>query len=219
MGSIETRDRILDAAETLFAEHGFAATSLRKITAAAEVNLAAVNYHFGSKEALVEAVFARLLSAVNQDRIARLDDVLAEAKGGEPPLEAIVRALVVPTARMTRDPRFGSLRRILMRVHAEPGQQEVLAIFVSQFRGMMERFLPALQRAVPGVPPEEISWRMRFAISAMIHAMGAPEKFHTLWPDSCGPYDPDEMIDRLVDFMVAGIRHTKTRVGKGRAAR
>ena len=94
----DTKIRILDAAESLFAEHGFAATSLRAITRHANVNLAAVHYHFGSKEGLVEAVFSRRLGPLNQERLELLDAV--EARGGE--LEDVLRALIGPALRLSR---------------------------------------------------------------------------------------------------------------------
>src|SRR5512143_3976610 len=96
----ETKDRILDAAERLFAEHGFDATSLRMITAAAGVNLAAVNYHFRSKDSLIEAVFGRRIGPVNKERLEML--TAAEKAAGSDPLslEAVVRAFVEPVVRI-----------------------------------------------------------------------------------------------------------------------
>src|SRR5947208_16884641 len=71
-GAAATKERILDSAESLFMEHGFEATSLRSITAAAAVNLAAVNYHFGSKEELFQAVLTRRLDPMNHARLSFL---------------------------------------------------------------------------------------------------------------------------------------------------
>src|SRR5919109_2080649 len=93
----ETRTRILDAAEELFMLHGFEGTSMRQLTTKAEVNLAAVNYHFGSKDALIEAVFRRRLDPMNAARIAALDDL--EKEGRAPAPEAIIRAFVGPSLR------------------------------------------------------------------------------------------------------------------------
>src|SRR3954462_7592346 len=97
----ETRTRILDAAEELFMQHGFEATSMRVLTAKAEVNLAAVNYHFGSKHALIEAVFRRRLDPMNAARIAALDELEASSRSAD--AEAIIRASVGPSLRMTED--------------------------------------------------------------------------------------------------------------------
>src|SRR6059036_3181340 len=99
----ETRARILDAAERLFAEHGYDGASLRDITAQAGVNLAAVNYHFRTKESLIQAVFARRLAPVNQRRLALLDACEASAAGGRLQLEEVVRALISPVLRLGQE--------------------------------------------------------------------------------------------------------------------
>src|SRR6185503_14026354 len=93
----ETRTRILDAAEALFMQHGFEATSMRHLTSTAEVNLAAVNYHFGSKDALIEAVFRRRLDPMNAARIAALDEL--EKQNHPQTAEAIIRAFIAPSLR------------------------------------------------------------------------------------------------------------------------
>src|SRR3954447_22854602 len=105
--SAVTRDRILDAAEELFMEHGFEATSLRQITTAAEVNLAAVNYHFGSKEELFQSVLTRRLDPMNQERLALL--TAYEQRVAPHPLscEKIMSAMFIPALRLARDPDRG----------------------------------------------------------------------------------------------------------------
>src|SRR5215216_2639424 len=101
----ETRTRILDAAEELFMLHGFGGTSMRLLTSKAGVNLAAVNYHFGSKDALIEAVFRRRLDPMNAARIAALDAL--EAGGREHEVEAIIRAFISPGLAMMEDTKSG----------------------------------------------------------------------------------------------------------------
>src|SRR5512140_1906730 len=95
----ETRTRILDAAEELFMQHGFEGTSMRLLTGKAGVNLAAVNYHFGSKHALIEAVFRRRLDPMNAARIAELDKLEADCAGRPSTPEAIIRAFLAPSLR------------------------------------------------------------------------------------------------------------------------
>src|SRR5262245_65628728 len=97
----ETRTRILDAAEELFMQHGFEGTSMRHLTARAGVNLAAVNYHFGSKHALIEAVFRRRLDPMNAARVAALDKLEAEGRASDP--ERIIRAFVGESLRLSED--------------------------------------------------------------------------------------------------------------------
>src|SRR3954469_11654168 len=115
----ETRTRILDAAEELFMQHGFEGTSMRLLTTKAGVNLAAVNYHFGSKHALVEAVFRRRLDPMNQARILELEKL----EGAAAP-EQIIRAFVSPTLRLVEDARGGGRNfiRLLGRTYTEPAK-------------------------------------------------------------------------------------------------
>src|SRR6185437_320586 len=101
----ETRTRILDAAEELFMQHGFEGTSMRLLTAKAGVNLAAVNYHFGSKHALVEAVFRRRLDPMNAARISALEEL--ERQGHPLTPDAIIRAFVAPSLRLIEDAKGG----------------------------------------------------------------------------------------------------------------
>src|SRR5947199_6693744 len=101
----ETRTRILDAAEELFMQHGFEGTSMRLLTAKAGVNLAAVNYHFGSKDALIEAVFHRRLDPMNVARVAELENL--EASDAAPSAETIIRAFITPGLRLMADGKDG----------------------------------------------------------------------------------------------------------------
>src|SRR3954469_5743217 len=126
----ETRTRILNAAEELFMLHGFEGTSMRLLTAKAGVNLAAVNYHFGSKDALIEAVFRRRLDPMNAARIAELDRLENEAGGRALAAEAIIRAFVGPSLRLMEDGRSGGRNfiRLLGRTYTEPSKPVRLLI-------------------------------------------------------------------------------------------
>src|SRR5260221_14076191 len=109
----ETRTRILDAAEELFMQHGFEATSMRLLTSKAGGNLAAVNYHFGSKDALIEAVFRRRVDPMNTTRVAELERLEADAAGRPLSPDAIIRAFIGPSLRLIEDAKSG--RRHLIR--------------------------------------------------------------------------------------------------------
>ena len=111
-----TAERILDAAEELFADLGFDATSTRAITTRAGVNLAAVNYHYGSKDALIEAVFARRLVPLNRERLELLDRVEARAGAGGPAVESIVEAFVRPPMRKIREVPLKASSRVISTV-------------------------------------------------------------------------------------------------------
>src|SRR3954469_5785715 len=117
----ETRTRILDVAEELFMLHGFEGTSMRVLTAKAGVNLAAVNYHFGSKDALIEALFRRRLDPMNSARIAELERLESESAGRPPAAEALIRAFVGRSLRLMEDKSGGrNFIRLLGRTYTEP---------------------------------------------------------------------------------------------------
>jgi AcrR family transcriptional regulator len=123
---MSTKDRIIEAAEQLFAESGIAATSLRHITSRAGVNLAAVNYHFGSKDALVEAVYRRHLEPLNSARLNNLEQLEAAAKGRPLGVETIVRAFVEPLVEQARTGDSGAVltRLLAQSLHEAAGYVE-----------------------------------------------------------------------------------------------
>ena len=203
MGEISTRDRILDAAEGLFAEQGFA-TSLRAITTKAEVNLAAVNYHFGSKEALVAAVFARRVAPLNAERLELLARA-EQAAGGNPTVEAIVEAFVGPPLRMSHDPQGAIFMRLFGQTLGGPDDR-MLELFAEQFKTVAHRFHEALCRALPDRDPAELFWRMLFMIGSLAHTMSLSDKLPYLSGGSCSPLGVEALIRRLVPFAAAGIR-------------
>ena len=170
--AIGTKQKILDAAEGLFAEHGVAGTSLRAVIAEAGVNLAAVHYHFGSKDALVAAVVHRRVEPVNQERISMLDSYESGAgRKGRLSVEMIVRAFVTPILQVCQDPEHGEMFAKLMgRMMAEP-DYFFGKVAPRQFCHVRDRFVAAFGKALPKVPQTEIFWRMMFAIGAMTHAL------------------------------------------------
>src|SRR6266545_2014185 len=150
----ETRERILDTAERLFADRGYAATSLRSIIAAAGVNLAAVHYHFRSKEALLDAVVKRRIEPVNRERLAMLERV------GEGGLDAVLVALIDPAMRLARDPACRDFMKLMGRIHAEAN----LTLIRKHFGDVIDRFLRALGDILPELPPHEVNCRAFFCI-------------------------------------------------------
>jgi AcrR family transcriptional regulator len=198
----ETRTRILDAAEELFMQHGFEGTSMRLLTAKAGVNLAAVNYHFGSKHALVEAVFRRRLDPMNQARIVELEKL----EGAAAP-EQIIRAFVSPTLRLVEDARGGGRNfiRLLGRTYTEPAKA-VRQLIGQMYAPVMDRFKAALARALPQMPPEELVWRMHFMFGTLAYTLAATDTVQLI--AGCKPedrYDARLLEERLTAFLNAGL--------------
>ena len=199
----DTKDRILDVAERLFADFGLPSTSLRDITSEAGVNLASVNYHFGSKEALLVAVLERRFRPVNQRRVERLEELerLAGPRGAE--VEAILRAFIAPPFEIQADRGEGGVKfvRLLGRIHSETND-DFRADFVNMFNKVFRRFTTALQKALPEIDPAELDWRMWFLIGSMAHTMMWRESFCS---DPRHTRDPEEMVESLVQFGAAGM--------------
>src|SRR5687767_6485426 len=200
----ETRTRILDAAEELFMQHGFEGTSMRLLTAKAGVNLAAVNYHFGSKHALIEAVFRRRLDPMNTARIAELERLEAE---GSPSPESIIRAFVGPSLRMIEDAKGGGRNfiRLLGRTYTEPAKP-IRALIGQLYAPAMERYKAAFEKALPQMPREELVWRMHFMFGTLAYTLAATATVQLI--AACKPedrYDARLLEDRLTAFLAAGL--------------
>jgi len=201
-----TKERLLDAAERLFAERGIAATSLRAVIAAAGVNLAAVHYHFGSKEALVAAVVGRRVEPLNRQRLELLDKL--ERRGRRRPLrlEEIVEAFVAPPLRFGADPERGEVfLKLLGRLLAEP-EMFSNRIAAGQFAEVRARFVGALGKALPHLTAEEIFWRLMFAVGAMAQAARLAPHIEATSGGLCRSAGIEETVRRLVRFIAGGLR-------------
>jgi AcrR family transcriptional regulator len=198
-----TKALVFNAAERLFAVHGFQKVSVRDITAEAGVNLASVNYHFGSKDALLLEIFRRRTAELNRAR-ARMLHEANDAHHGKPPVRAILEALIAPPVRWS-DPKAG--RRVcvqfLIRSRSEGTEEmrEALRTDVSHLR----RFADALLKARPELAPEEVYWRLHFVLG-MIHNNRFAEfdRLHTLSEGLTREDDAETLIKRMVDFAEAG---------------
>jgi AcrR family transcriptional regulator len=163
-----TKDRILGAAEELFAQHGFTGTSLRQVTSRADVNIAAVNYHFGSKENLVNEVFRRRMDGMSEVRLARLAAARTETPGQ---LEPILAAFVEPALALSQDRHGGgAFIRVIARAYAE--KNDGLRKFLSdQYGHVLRDFAKAIAECLPGLSKEELYWRLDFLAGALTYAM------------------------------------------------
>ncbi len=202
----DTRDRILDTAERLFADGGTARASLRQITTGAGVNLAAVHYHFGSKQGLIQAVYDRYLGPVNDERL-RLLDVYEQANPAEDTaLEQLVEAFVGPVLRLKQEDPVAarSVRCMIGRIYSEGGK-EMLPI-LRHFEEVRSRFPAALRRALPHLDDAELMWRFNFLLGALLHTAGSGDLLTRMSGGLCDPADAEAAVRQLVDFTCAGLR-------------
>ncbi len=207
MAEIDTRMRILDAAESLFTEHGLEATTLRQITGAAEVNLAGVNYHFGSKEELIREVFRRRLTWLNQQRLLELDRIEAEAGGKPIKPSQILEVFFGVALKMAADTKGGgrNFMRLLGRTYRKP-PEFVRGFLAEEYTAVIGRFKAALVKALPGVPGEEILWRFHFMMGAMSYALSGTDALHIVAEDALDDSDAEALYARLMSFMLGGLR-------------
>jgi AcrR family transcriptional regulator len=206
-----TKARIMDIAEVLFMEHGFEATSLRQLTAAAKVNLAAVNYHFGSKEELFQAVLSRRLDPMNQHRIDLLTKFESEAKGEPLSCERILQAMLVPALTLARQSRAQggdhNFLRLVGRAYADPAP--FIRQFLSdQYAEMILRFKAAFHRSLPQLPVQELTFRLHFVMGALSYAVAGTDVLKLL--ERLSPPVPagedEALLERLAPFLAAGLR-------------
>jgi AcrR family transcriptional regulator len=206
--SQDTKSRILDVAEHLFMEHGFEATSLRQLTSSAGVNLAAVNYHFGSKEELFQAVLTRRLDPMNQERIELLAKLEREAGGKPIACERILAAMLVPALRLARDERRGgkNFLRLLGRAYADPAP--FIRHFLSaQYAEMIARYKEAFHHALPHLSRQELTWRLHFVMGALSYTLAGTDALKLFTQVTAVEKDNDELlIQRLAPFLVAGLK-------------
>jgi AcrR family transcriptional regulator len=203
------RTRILDTAESLFAEAGPAGVTLRSIAAAADVNVAAVNYYFGSKEKLFEEMFVRRIVPLNEERLERLAACTTVA-GGKPTLEDIVTAFVMPALHLT-DQANANARAIVVqyslgRVLALPEVNQRLVRYYARVR---EAFVAALRRTVPDLAPHEVVWRYYWMGGSVMVALAVPPGMVEAPDGTAGSAHEalhDTMPADLIAFLVAGIR-------------
>lgn len=205
MASANTKERIIEAAEQLFADSGFSGTSLRQLTRKADVNLAAVNYHFGSKENLIQEVFKRRLDSLNRSRQKALDSLESIHPKGELPLDDVLRAFIAPALSMSADAANGGspFVKVLARAYVE--YREELRAFLSEHYGdLNRRFFVAIAKNVPHLDDQQVYLRIDFMIGALTYAMADFGVAKRPGDHSVEDYWR-RAADELVRFAVAGL--------------
>lgn len=201
MGNSDTKIKILDVAEKLFAEGGIHATSIRQIVKEAGVNVASLHYHFGSKEAVIHQIIIRRLQPINELKVKRLDQLEEESNGQKLELEAVLRAFIEPHIQMqkiTAD-KVKILMKLMVQIEDEAHKLEVMQdpVFINTFK----RFISALQSVLPQLPLSEIIWRFKF----MIFSMHAIMVWHPI-PSDSEFNEKEESIDEVVNHVIAFLK-------------
>lgn len=196
----DTKTRILDAAAKLFGEKGFDATSLRDITTEADVNLAAVNYHFQSKESLIEATLMRAAGPINEQRLA-----LLEAAGPKATIEQILEAFIGPGLEQDFEPMAPLMARVLT------SPEIMQKVFKVHMETLSRRFAEAVAVALPDLSQAERMWRLHFTAGAMAHTVTRAPMLRNMFGGVLDLKDRKLLIARLVKFAAAGFRAPEVR--------
>jgi len=200
------RDRILTVAERLFAQHGMSGVGLRTISAEAKVNLASIAYHFGSKEGLLEELFALRAAPIAEERMRLLDEAKAK-NDGHPPLEAILEAFIRPALiigpqSLAGGQAFGRLRA---RLATEP-ERIAHRILSRAFDKSSRRYIEAVAEALPKLPRAEVEWRFHFMLGTMFYTMANSGRIQALTDGRCDPGEVDLALKHMIPFLAAGFR-------------
>jgi AcrR family transcriptional regulator len=203
---IPTKERIMEVAQRLFAEKGLDGTSMRDITDTAGVNVASVNYHFGSKDGLISAVFDRHLTPVNDARLSMLDTVEKASPNNPPELEAVLEAFIRPAVeRAFKSPRTRNSFLLLMgRCMSEPPTYAEKHIY-PHFKIVIERFITAVGKAMPELQYEEVFCKMGLVAGALHYALHM-QSTNRLPHQPIEKMDSEKLVRHLVAFSAAGLR-------------
>ncbi len=212
------KERLLDAAEHLFARHGFYGVSVRDITAAAGVDVALVSYHFGGKRDLFTAVFRRRAEILNFERIAMLEQVRRAALPGSPALEVIVNAFTYPMLERSArgGPGWKSYFALVAQVNNSPEWGPVL--MTEHFDPLVAKFIAVLREALPGCPAREIYWGYQFLTGALTLTFAETGRIDKLSGGLCRSSDLDSVHQRLAGYVAAGFRALCAAAGGGATA-
>ena len=204
----DTKEKILDAAEALFAAKGFRGTTMRAITGKADVNLAAINYHFGSKESLLEEVIKRRIIPLNRIRRKRLEQVRDDAnkKGRRPDVRSVLLAFIEPTLLFRESgPGAKNFFTFIGRSFTDP-DDTVRQVFLKFIKPLFQLLFEITCEALPHHPRELIFLRLHFSIGSLLHAIHV---CGDIKPESIGmkiETDSKSLINRIIPFVTAGMK-------------
>lgn len=199
-----TKERILHTAARMFSEHGFDNVSLRDITTAAHVNIAAVNYHFGSKVGLLADVFEEYAAPVNAARLKLLEECERKAGDQPPDVADVLWALFSPAFHAPDSGTQGQYFRQMLGRMSSNSNPDVRRILFDTFDTVSSRFVDLMSRACPNLPREELFWRLTCVYGAMMYAQADNGRIRTLAGDSFDSTNMDDALKYMIPFLTAG---------------
>ena len=203
MAQKDTVERILDAAEDLFSEKGFAETSLRNITTKAGVNLAAVNYHFGSKKSLIQAVFARYLTPFSQQFSTQLDLIKQQERTPEQLLKLLL--ITLTKSGLENPAKFAVFMRLLGLAYSQ-GQGHLRKFLTSEYGDVFKRYMKEINRITPQLSPVERFWRIHFMLGAAVFTMSSVDSLMAMADHDLGiESQVKDVIGQLMPFLASGL--------------
>lgn len=201
---LTTKNKILDEAEELFAKHGFSETSLRVITARAEVNLASVNYHFGSKKSLIEAVFERFMDSFVDELMREMTKIDKQIKKLDVPL--VLQTLIRPLIAIDKIRPNGAsvFMKLVGRAYTET-QGHIRRFTTKKYSHVLIRFTHLLHKARPELTQSEMFWRLHFMLGSFIFTLAGHEALQAISEsDFQEKVSVEQIINRLIPFLAAG---------------
>ena len=201
----DTREHLLDTAETLFAQRGFYGVSVRDITQAADVDVSMVNYHFGTKQELIAAVFDRRAQVVNADRLEQLEEARRRSWPKPPAPEALLQAYVIPLVRRLKEntPGWRNYFALVAEVNNSP---EWSALMTQHFDPFIRQFIAAMQEALPDCTERDLYWANHFFSGAITLSLAQTGRVERLSGGLCDSSHVDELYTRLLTLFSAGFR-------------
>lgn len=195
-------ERILDAAELVFAETGYAGASLRNVASKAAVTQALINYYFGSKYGLYEAVFIRRGRSISDDRMKRLNEL---KKGRQPvTVNDVVRAFLAPTIALREVPGGRTFLRLQARLHTEPAEISY-KLRNEAYDASTRAYVEYFKEICPQLSDKDINWRVALMVGAYMYAFSDTHRLEQLAPDVCNPNDSEEIFGQITAFVTAGL--------------
>jgi AcrR family transcriptional regulator len=199
---------IITTAERLFARQGYDQTSLRQITREADVNVASVNYYFGSKDALAEAVFEGVIARVTKARLALLDRISAEAGENAPDLERVVSSFIEPYLAPGNEDQGALMARFILKHRLSPNDatRRIVSTYLNPLAG---RYVEMFGRATSGIAGDDLVWRYLMMVSTIVLTATEDweaDRLATLTEGRASLKDRQKLLDQTVGFLVAGIQ-------------